>query len=161
MVDKRFRLQRHALGSLLLAAGDPEDVVEAGTPVVVTPARAFPYSDPERFISFLDAAGRERASVAQMSELPPDEQELVRQALAEREFIPEITRVVRVVDEQDPEVWEVETDRGPTRFLLRNADDVRRLGPHRQLIVDVHGVRYSVADSRRLDPFTRRVLARY
>ena len=53
------------------------------------------------------------------------------------------------------------TDRGPVRFLLDDSDDIRRLGPHRAILLDVHGGRYYVTDSRQLDPRSQQILARY
>ena len=57
---------------------------------------------------------------------------------------------------------EVVTNRGPTTFLMEDSDnDVRRLGPNRILLVDIHGIRYLIADTRRLDAASRRILDRY
>ena len=53
------------------------------------------------------------------------------------------------------------TDRGPVQFLLGDSDDIRRLGPHRAILLDVHGGRYYIADSRQLDPRSQQILARY
>lgn len=161
MDPKPFSLQCDSSGQLLIIVGDPAAVIEPDAPVAVTPVRAFPYSDPNCFISLVDAHGRELGAIDRLDDLPPAERQRVLDALQEREFVPEIKRIVKVVDEQDPEVWEVETDRGRRQFLLRNADDVRRLSPYRFIIADMHAIRYSVTDSRVLDSFTRRVLNRY
>ena len=40
-------------------------------------------------------------------------------------------------------------------------NDVRRLGPNRILLVDTHGIRYLIPDTRRLDAVSRRILDRY
>ena len=37
----------------------------------------------------------------------------------------------------------------------------RRLGPHRAILVDMHGVRYYIDDSRQLDAKSRRILSQY
>ena len=55
----------------------------------------------------------------------------------------------------------VETDRGPVLLTLNSEDDVRRLGPHRALIVDAQGLRYLVPDLRALDAASRRILEHY
>jgi len=55
----------------------------------------------------------------------------------------------------------VDTDRGPTRFVLKTEDDVRRLGPYRALIIDAQGVRYLIPDTRDLDAYGRRAVERY
>ena len=62
----------------------------------------------------------------------------------------------------DPSQWRVVTDRGPTAFMIEDADnDVRRLGPNRILLVDTHGIRYLIPDVRQLDGASRRILDRY
>lgn len=127
----------------------------------VEPVRAFPISDPEHYLALVDAQGKERALVAQPQSLPEAIRQTITRVLAQREFLPQIERIVRVHDRRDPAVWEVVTDRGPVTFLVRDAEDIRRLGPHQGLIVDVHGVRYLVRDSRKLDPRSQRILSRY
>jgi hypothetical protein len=69
--------------------------------------------------------------------------------------------VRKVSGSSEPCEWQVDTDRGPTRFVLRSEDDVRRLGPHGALVIDADGVRYLVTDTRRLDTFSRRTLEQY
>jgi hypothetical protein len=87
--------------------------------------------------------------------------ELLETSLAQREFMPEILRVLYVSSIMEPCDWEVITDRGPTRFVLKSEDDVRRLGPFSGIIVDAHGVRYLVRDTRKLDVYGRRALEQY
>jgi hypothetical protein len=55
----------------------------------------------------------------------------------------------------------VETDRGPTQFVLESDGDVRRLSRNRAFIFDSHGTRYQVEDVRKLDARSRRYLERY
>ena len=81
--------------------------------------------------------------------------------LARREFVPHIRRIVKVSTDVEPPEWEVETDRGPTRFLLNSGDDIRRLSPMSALVIDVHGTRYLIEDTRKLDAVSRRLLERY
>jgi len=99
--------------------------------------------------------------VADPQTLPDAVRQAITRVLTQREFLPQIRQVVRIHDRRDPAVWEVVTDRGPVTFLVRDAEEIRRLGPHQGLIVDVHGVRYLVRDSRQLDPRSQRILSRY
>lgn len=149
-----FELSRDPAGRLLLTFRD-------GTlHVGVEPVRAFPISDPERWIALLDCRGRELASIDDLSAASPEVAGLIRQELAEREFLPRIERVVQVKTNKEPHQWHVVTDRGPTQFLLRE-DDIRRLGPTKAILVDMHGVRYYIPDSAALDAHSRRILTRY
>jgi hypothetical protein len=149
-----MQLHRDSAGRLVFT--DARGQVHVG----VEPVRAFPISDPERWISLLDTRGRERAAIDDLAELSPDAAALVRQELAEREFLPQIERVVRVKTNKEPHQWQVLTDRGPAQFLMRD-DDIRRLGPTRAILVDMHGVRYYIPDSAALDAHSRRILSRY
>ncbi|WP_422929608.1 DUF1854 domain-containing protein [Singulisphaera sp. PoT] len=129
--------------------------------VGVEPVRAFPLSDPERWISLCDGHGRELVRFETLEGLEPDLRRLVEEELSVREFVPTITRIVRVSGETSPSDWDVETDRGRTRFTLDSEDDVRRLGPHRILITDALRLRYHIPDMRNLDHASRRTLDRY
>jgi hypothetical protein len=122
--------------------------------------RSFPISDPERLVSLLDDRGRELVCIADLTALPKQIGDLIRQELADREFLPKIERVVRVNRSKEPHVWDVITDRGPTQFLMRE-DDIRRLSPTQAILVDMHGVRFYIPDSRRLDVKSRRILSQF
>jgi hypothetical protein len=127
----------------------------------VEPVRAFPITEPSAWIAFCDADGREILCLESMEGLDPETRRLLEEELALREFVPTIHRVIRVSAEGTPSDWEVDTDRGPTRFTLDNEDDVRRLGPNRVMIIDARKLRFQVPDTRKLDSSSRRILERY
>lgn len=129
--------------------------------VGVTPVRAFPFSDPEHWLSITDAAGQEIVCIEDPAGLSPSVREVLETDLMRREFVPVIQRIVHVSGILEPCEWLVETDRGRTTFVLKAEDDVRRLGPNQALILDSSGVRYLVADMKGLDGYSRRVLERY
>ena len=54
--------------------------------------------------------------------------------------------------------WDVETDRGPHHFDMRDRDDVRLVAGNRLLIIDADGNRYEVPDYSRLDSRSRGIL---
>jgi hypothetical protein len=149
-----FALHRNHAGRLVLT--DRNGSAHVG----VEPVRTFPISEPNRLISLVGSDGHELACIGDLAELPAETADLVRQELADREFLPRVERVVRVNTHKEPSEWEVVTDRGAVRFLLRD-DDIRRLGPTRAILVDMHGVRYYIPDSRQLDPKSRRILTQY
>ena len=82
-------------------------------------------------ISLCDAEGHEVAWIDDLAELPSGA--AVGSRVAHREFLPQIRRIVRVSLETDPCEWEVETDRGPTKFVLKSEEDVRRLDDNGRL----------------------------
>jgi uncharacterized protein DUF1854 len=150
-----FDLHHDAWGRLVLV--DRQGVSHAP----VEPVRGFPISDPDHWISICDAEGRELMVVHDLAALSTAMREVLEKDLARREFVPLIRRILSVPADTEPSEWEVETDRGRTRFLLTSGDDVRRLGPHRAQVIDSQGIRYLVDDTRQLDAQSRRILERY
>lgn len=127
----------------------------------LTPLRLFPHSDPHRWIAILDASGREVSCIHDPSRLDMESSKILNEELSAREFVPLIKRIVRVSGNSVPCEWKVETDRGPTAFVVNDEKDVRRLGPFTVLVVDAHGIRYVISDYRQLDLYGRRVVEWY
>jgi hypothetical protein len=151
-----FSLQRNAWGKLVLSLADGRQLVG------VEVARAFPISAPGEHVSICDAEGHEVLCIEDPSTLPPKVLDVLDDELARREFVPIVVRIEKVLADSDPSQWRIVTDRGPTEFLMEDSDnDVRRLGPNRILLVDTHGIRYLIPDTRRLDGVSRRILDRY
>ncbi len=149
-----WRLEHDAFGKLVLVEAD--GTRHAG----VTPIRGFPISDPQHGLSLISDDGRELKWIDDISHLPTAVRAILEAELAEREFLPQIQRILRVSLQTDPCQWNVETDRGPTSFVLKSEDDVRRLDDHRAMIIDAHGVRYLV-NTESIDRHSRRILERY
>ena len=154
-VHPDFRLAQDPWGRLVLTQPDGQEHVG------VVPVRAFPIGHPHGWLVLCDAEGRELCCIEDLADLPQAPRALLEDELARREFVPVIRRVRNVSSYLEPAEWEVDTDRGPTRFVLRTEDDVRRLGPYRALILDAQGVRYLVPDTRELDAYGRRAVERY
>ena len=152
---KSFGLTQDVWGKLVLI--DREGLRRSA----VEPIRAFPFSEPSRGISLCDEDGRELIWIEDLDELPKVTRAALLQAIAAREFMPTIERIVRAPLEAMPADWEVVTDRGQTRFTLNSEDDIRRLGRYRALIIDAQGIRYMIPDTRTLDGKSRRALERY
>ena len=127
----------------------------------IEPIRAFPISDPEHWISLCDSNGREVVQVRDLNELAAEQRELLLSELTRREFVPVIRHIESISSLAEPCEWFVETDRGPTSFVLNSDEHVRKLGQDRALILDSHGLRYLVPDAQQLDAHSRRLLSRY
>jgi hypothetical protein len=153
--DSTFSLFRDSWGRLVLAERDGKQHV--GIEIM----RAFPITDPDHWISICDADGHEILSIEDPSTLSREVHHVIAEELNLREFLPIIQRIIKVSTTSDPSEWQVETDRGITRFMLNDEDDVHRLDTHRILIIDAHGIRYLIPDTRRLDFSSRRILSRY
>jgi hypothetical protein len=127
----------------------------------VEPIRAFPLSEPGRYIALCDPDGRELVWIDDLAACSSDFRQPIEAALARREFAPVILQILSVSADSAPNDWHVVTDRGITRVTVKTDDDIHRLGPRRVLIHDAHGIRYDVPDVAALDAASRRLLERY
>ncbi|MEF9944875.1 MAG: DUF1854 domain-containing protein [Burkholderiaceae bacterium] len=148
-------LSRDAFGRLLLV--DSEGQRHEG----VTPVRAHPLSAPDEGIALVGSDGHERAWIDHLDQLPAAQRELLCEELASRELMPQLLRLVAVSTYSTPSQWSVETDRGPTRFILKSEEDIRRLGEGRLLIASGHGIHFLVPDRFALDRHSRKLLDRF
>ncbi len=155
MTPPEFNLSRDPFGRMVLV--DAEGHRHVG----IEPVRAFPISNPKRWISLCDAEGREILALPDLEVLPDAVRRPIEEELALREFVPLVRRIVQVSVDTFPADWDVLTDRGPTRFTIDNEDDVRRLGPAGVMITDARRIRYQIPDVSALDGQSRRLLERF
>lgn len=150
-----FELQRNAFGKLVLTTLDGQ------THEGVMPVRAFPIQSPENGISLMSSDGHEVAWVDALSDVPQPTQGLIREALGGWEFMPEIQAILSVTSFATPCTWQVLTDRGETRFVLRGDEDIRRLAGNTLLVTDSHGIHFLIRDLTTLSRDSRKILDRF
>ena len=150
-----FELRHYPWGRLMFIDAAGKQHAEASV------VRAFPITDPKHMVVIVDATGHELLLVQDLAELPEAQRSVLEQELARREFLPIICRIAKVSGRIEPCEWEVETDRGPRKFVLSAYEDVHRLANHRALVFDGEGIRYLIPDVRALDPASRGHLERY
>lgn len=153
---KPFQLTRNAFGKLVFTSPDSVEVHEG-----VVPVRAFPIAAPDEGIALVDTHGRELAWIDKLTELPAAARALIGEELTNREFLPLIQRIVHVSTFASPSTWDVETDRGPAKLVLKGEEDIRRIGHATLLIADAHGVQYLIRDIQGLDRASRKLLDRF
>jgi hypothetical protein len=124
--------------------------------------RAFPLSAPEEDIAIVSTDGQELVFVNRIDALDVPNQQALREALAEREFVPLIERIRSVSTFATPSIWQVDTDRGATELVLKVEEDIRRLpGAKRLLVTSGSGVVFEIRDRHRLDRASQRLLERF
>ncbi|MBY4895577.1 DUF1854 domain-containing protein [Cupriavidus sp. AU9028] len=155
MAQTEIQLTRNAAGRLVLR--DAEGQVHDG----VVPVRAFPISAADEGVAIVSAEGREVCWFPTLADVPDAVRHLVEEELGARDFMPQILRIVAVSTFATPSTWEVETDRGPTRFVLRGEEDIRRLAGGTLLISDSHGIHYLIRGTQSLDKASRKLLDRF
>jgi hypothetical protein len=150
-----FGLSRDAFGQLVLINAEGERFTG------VVPLRMFPFSDREHWISLVGPDNKEVLLIEALQSLPAHLRKLIDEELESREFLPVIEQVTHVTSDIEPCEWQVQTDRGRAKFVLKSEDDIRTLSPGQLLIVDATGQRYIVPDYRKLDSYSRRVMEEY
>ena len=149
-----FQLTRNAFGKLVFQSAE-------GIHEGVVPVRAFPIAAPDEGLALVNAEGRELAWISSLSSLSGETRRLVEEELASREFLPQIARIVHVSSFATPSTWDVETDRGDVRLVLKGEEDIRRIAHTTLLIADNHGVQYLIKDLTALDKHSRKLLDRF
>ncbi len=148
-----LRLAHRSDGQLWATRGDDEHAVWV--------RRAFPWSEPGRFISLRDAADREFALVAEPRELDSDSRAALESALAAAGFVFVVTAVSAIEEEVEIRSWRVRTVQGARAFQTRLDEWPRPLPGGGLLIRDVAGDLYRIDDLVALDAQSRELLWAY
>jgi hypothetical protein len=150
-----FQLTRNLAGRLVLSLSD--GTMHEG----VIPVRAYPVQAPQEFVALMSTEGKEVLWIERLADVPEDIRVLVNEEIASRDVMPVIQQLTKVSTYSTPSTWEVVTDRGPTKFILKGEEDIRRLNGGTLIITDSHGLRFYVADMQQLDKHSRRILDRF
>ena len=148
-------LERDALGRLILI--DASGVRHVG----VYPVRAFPITAPGAGISIMDQSGKELCWFDAVSAILEAELGLIEEEMAAREFMPVIEKITKVSTFATPSIWDIETDRGPTRIRLKGEEDIRRIAGNTLLIADSNGLQFLIKDATQLDKVSKKLLDRF
>ncbi len=116
-------------------------------------ARAFPLSDPDRYIGLRDGDDKDIGIFETLHGLDAESRTVIDEELERRYFTPQITKVYSVSEEFGVVTWDVETTKGRRRFLVRNLkDSTFTLGASRVMMTDVDSNRYEIPDAYALGP---------
>jgi hypothetical protein len=129
--------------------------------VGVYPVRAFPITAPAAGIAIMDQSGKEVFWYPAVAAVPASELQLIEEELAAREFMPVIEKITKVSTFATPSIWDIETDRGPTRIRLKGEEDIRRIAGNTLLIADSNGLQFLIKDSTELDKVSKKLLDRF
>ena len=148
-------LERDALGQLVFI--DAVGTYHVG----VYPIRAYPITAPGAGISIMDQSGKELCWFDGITAIPEGELALIEEELATREFMPVIEKITKVSTFATPSIWDIETDRGPTRIRLKGEEDIRRIAGNTLLIADSNGLQFLITDATQLDKVSKKLLDRF
>ena len=155
MSNNTHELERDSLGRLVLidASGNRH--------VGIHPVRAFPITAPGAGICLMDQSGKELCWYADITAIPESELALIEDELAIREFMPVIEKITKVSTFATPSIWDIESDRGPTRIRLKGEEDIRRIAGNTLLIADSNGLQFLIKDATQLDKVSKKMLDRF
>ena len=154
-MNKTRQLERDALGNLIFIDAKSE------RHIAVYPVRAFPITAPSAGIGIMNQSGKEVCWFPDVALIPEEELTLIKEELAAREFMPVIERITQVSTFATPSIWDIETDRGPTRIRLKGEEDIRRIAGNTLLIADSNGLQFIIKDSTQLDKVSKKLLDRF
>ena len=159
---ERLRLHRGPSGALRASLGDRSYLL-------VSAWRAFPLSEPDRWIVLLDGARHQIGVIEEPRALEETTRALLAEELDLRYLTPHVQAVRSIIEDttdggnwSPATVWDLDTDRGPLRLRLPNlTDHVRALGQGRYLLTDREGRRAEFQAVRDLDARSRAVLGAF
>lgn len=149
------QLKRDSLGRLVFIDA------HGHSHIGIYPVRAFPITAPGAGVGIMDQSGKEVHWYPDVAAIPSSELELIEEELAAREFMPVIEKITKVSTFATPSVWDIETDRGPTRIRLKGEEDIRRIAGNTLLIADSNGLQFLIKDSTQLDKVSKKLLDRF
>ena len=149
------QLMRDPLGRLVFIDAKGEHHIG------VYPVRAFPITSPGSGVGIMNQSGKEVFWYPDVAAIPKDELALIEDELAAREFMPVIEKITKVSTFATPSIWDIETDRGPTRIRLKGEEDIRRIAGNTLLIADSNGLQFLIKDSTALDKVSKKLLDRF
>jgi len=150
---RRIRMSREPNGSVSVAISG--DRVYGAVGVL----RAAPLSDPDHFVSIVDADGQEIAMIKEPYELDADTRRILEEELGRRYPSVPIRRIRSA--RNNAGVWHVDVDTDGGRRELRLPDlgeSVRCVGGSRYVLQDSSGTRFEIWDARALDKRSMRQL---
>lgn len=129
--------------------------------VNVHPAKLFPLTEKDHWISIQSQGAREILCIEDPQSLPEPSRSLLLDALARRDFVPVIQVIHRIVRLADGHEWHVTTDRGDTSFEVETDESIQPLGHGRLVIMDRRNTRYLIPNIASLDRVSKRKLEHY
>ena len=154
-MSQSCQLKRDTLGRLVFE--DAQGNIHVG----VYPVRAFPITALNDGIGIMNQSGKEVFWYPDASNIPVAEMKLIQEELEAREFMPVIEKITKVSTFATPSIWDIETDRGPTRIRLKGEEDIRRIAGNTLLIADSNGLQFLIKDATQLDKVSKKLLDRF
>ncbi len=124
--------------------------------------RAFPFNMPEKFISLQNKDSEELGLIKDISDLSREDQEIVREELSRKYYVPKIEKILTLKETRGFSFWKVITDAGELSFTLQDTyRSITRVSEDRAFIFDICGNRYEIKSISALDKNSYRKIELY
>ncbi|MDR3708440.1 MAG: DUF1854 domain-containing protein [Capsulimonadaceae bacterium] len=122
-------------------------------------ARALPLSDPDHYLAIRDAQDNDIGLVVDWRRLDATSLRVAEAALGRSYMLPKVLKVNKVTDNFGVILWDVVTDFGQKRYVVRNLrDNSVALSTTRVLMSDADGDRFEFPDIHSYGPKALEVL---
>lgn len=140
----QLRLNRDAFGKLHLSIGNTtyEDM---------RPVRCYPLSAPSCYISLFDAEDREIGLIEDLNDIDPRSRKILAEEIELKCLVIPIRAIRAVESRHGVTTWQLETARGFRLVHVKDRSDIRQLAGRRVILTDVHGMRFDILDTDKLD----------
>ena len=143
-------------GLISLTVSQPGEAPETYERVIVL--RSFPLTNPDSFLSVRlpddkeKGKGREVGIIKSIHDFDEETQALLLSELNMRYYTPAVTKIHGIKEKLGYYYWDVETDSGPTTFVLNSPfSNIRTLDDGSVIIDDMEGNCFVVPDPEKLD----------
>ncbi|WP_054026013.1 DUF1854 domain-containing protein [Bacillus sp. FJAT-28004] len=118
--------------------------------------RIFPFQYTTQFISVRDSKGDEIGVIRDIEQLDEESRSEMDKELQLRYFLPLVARIDSIKQKADLWIWELQTNLGPTRIVMRNLHEhMQYPSDNRIILTDINGKRCEVRDWKSLDSHSR------
>lgn len=114
--------------------------------------RAFPFNNPNQYISVIDSSGYEYGMINDINDFSDETKALLQKALDRRYFMPSISKIISIKEQFGFSFWKVLTDRGEAEFTVKDTyKSIIKLGENLVVILDSNDSRYVINNVSELD----------
>jgi hypothetical protein len=124
--------------------------------------RAFPFNNPNKYISVIDSTGYEYGMIQDLDQFGGETKELLIKALDRRYFMPNILKIISIKEQFGFSFWKVLTDRGEAEFTVKDTyKSIVKLGEELVVILDSNDSRYMIKNVYELEPSSYKKIELY
>lgn len=124
--------------------------------------RAFPFNNPDKYISVVDISGYEYGMIKDIADFSEESRSLIMKALDRKYFMPSIEKIISIKEQFGFSFWKVQTDRGEAEFTVKDTyKSIVKLSENLVVILDSNDSRYMIKDIYTLEPSSYKKIELY